>query len=325
MTETKRVRIGLVGCGVIARRHGEALRGDERVDWKFVCDPNLDAARLFREQFAAAAETTNEFAAALGQHSLDAVILCSPNALHHVQTCAALDRGLHVLCEKPLALRREHVDDVIVRAVQSQRIVSVAHQRRYKTAYVTARRELLAHADVYGPIREVHLFLCENWSQTIVGTWRDDPTQNLGYFGDAGIHLIDAIDFVAGLRARRLYATSDRRNRRVEIVTRVLADFGDGVNLSAHFVGDAGHFREDLHFHGERADLLIRDGALFRCREGRCEPITDLEPDGNPATAFIDAVLANRPTVSPPDVARPILAWNTAVMESLKRGEWVEV
>lgn len=331
MTETKRVRLGLVGCGVIARRHGEALRGDARVDWRFVCDPNLDAARSFRETFAPTAEATSDFAAALDRHPLDAVVLCSPNAMHYEQTCTALDRGLHVLCEKPLALRRDHIDAVIARTAQTKRIVSVAHQRRYKSPYVTARRELTEHRDVYGPIRAVHLFLCEHWSQTIVGTWRDDPTQNFGYFGDAGIHMIDVLDFVAGLRARRLYAVSSRRNRRVEIATRVLAELSKGpeqtgsVEFSANFVGDAGHFREDLHFHGERADLLLRDGKLFCCRDGRCEPITDLAPDGDPATAFLDAVVANRPTVSPPEVAIPILAWNTAVMESLKRNEWVDV
>ncbi len=325
MTDSPRVRLGLVGCGVIARRHGEALRGDGRVDWRFVCDPNLAAARSFGEAFAPAAEACTDFTTALARHPLDAVILCSPNALHYEQTIAALGQGLHVLCEKPLALRREHIDDIIHRSAQANRIVSVAHQRRYWSPYVTLRRELLERTDIYGRVRLVHLFLCENWSQTIVGTWRDDPSQNLGYFGDAGIHLIDVLDFVAGLRARRLYAVSDRRNRRVEIATRVVAELTDGVELSANFIGDAGHFREELNFHGERADLLLRDGNLLRCRDGRVEPLTDLEPNSNPAPAFIDAVLANRPTVSPPEVAIPILGWNTAVMESIRRRDWVDV
>lgn len=337
------IRLALIGCGLIARRHAELLRGDARAEWRVLCDPNVEAARAFREAYAPGAEVVADFAEALGRGPLDAVVLCSPNAAHYAQTCTALEAGLHVLCEKPLALRREEIEDVIARTAQAQRIVSVAHQRRYKSLYTTARRELHERADLYGPIREVHLFLSENWSQSIVGTWRDDPTQNYGYFGDAGIHLIDAIDFVADLRPRRLYAVSDRRNRRVEIVTRVMAELHrvagvegrvagverseppESVGLSAHFVGDAGHMREDLHFHGDRADLLIRDEKLFRCHAGRCEPIVDLVPDANPTTAFLDAVATGRPTASPPQVALPILAWNRAVLNSLERRDWVDI
>jgi predicted dehydrogenase len=325
MNAPSKIRLGLVGCGLIARRHAEVLRADARADWRVLCDPNVDSARAFRDAYAPSAEIVADFAEALRCGPLDAVILCSPNSAHYAQTCAALGAGLHVLCEKPLALRRDEIDDVIARTARAGRIVSVAHQRRYKSLYVTARRELHERAESYGPIREVHLFLCEHWSQSIVGTWRDDPTQNYGYFGDAGIHLIDAIDFVAALRPRRLYAVSDRRSRRVEIVTRVLAEMTGGVGLSAHFVGDAGHLREDLHFHCERGDLLVRDEKLFRCQAGRCEPIVDLVPDAHPTTAFLDAVANGRPTVSTPEVAIPILAWNRAVMNSLQRREWVDV
>jgi predicted dehydrogenase len=325
MDETRRLRLGLVGCGIIARRHGGWLRHDPRVDWQVVCDPRPEAAESFRNEFATTAKIETDFAAALDRHSLDAVILCTPNAQHYPQSCAALDRGLHVLCEKPLALRREEIDDLIVRTAASGKIVSVAHQRRYLGAYRTARRELTERAELYGPIHAVQLNLCENWSQNIVGTWRDDPTQNLGYFGDAGIHLIDVVHFVSGLQAEQLYAVSDRRGRNVEVTTRALIRWSGGVDGSAQFIGDAHHFREDIHFHSRAADLLIRDGRVLRCCDGRCEPIADPMPDGNPTTAWLDAIESGRPTVSPPEVARPILAWNQAVMASLRTDDWVDV
>lgn len=325
MNQRPRRRIGLVGCGLIARRHGGWLRADDRADWQFVCDPQPKAAVAFRDEFAPSAAIETDFTAALNRHALDGVILCSPNEAHYRQTCAALERGLHVLCEKPLALRREQIEDVITRTTAAQRIVSVAHQRRYFGTYLTARRELNERAGLYGPIQSVHIFLCENWSQNIVGTWRDDPTQNFGYFSDAGIHEIDVVDFVSGLRAQRLYAVSDRRGRRVEIVTRVLVQWSNGVDGIANFVGDAHQLREDIHFHCCDADLLLRDGKVFRVQRGRCEPIADPLPDGNPATAWLDAIDAGRPTASPPEVARPVFAWNTAVMASIQCGDWVEV
>jgi predicted dehydrogenase len=315
----------LVGCGVVARRHTAALRDDRRARWVAFCDPRSASAAGFAAEFEPTAAVETDFAAALERHACDGVVLCSPNAQHYEQTVAALERGLHVLCEKPLAVRREHIDDLVARAATAGRIVSIAHQRRYKSAYVTARRELAARTERYGAVRQVHVFTCENWGRTIAGTWRDDPTQNLGYCGDAGIHQVDVAYFLTGRQARRLYAVGDRRGTNVQIVTRILAELEGDIGLSAHYVGDAHHWREDMHFHCERADLLIRNEQLFRAVDGRCEPVVDLEPDGDPATAFIEAVISGKPTVSPPEIARPIHAWNDAVARSLSGQGWVDV
>jgi predicted dehydrogenase len=318
------LRLALIGCGKIAHRHALNLRADPRAVWSVVYDPKPTAAEAFRNAYAPAAIVAPELDAAL-EHPLDGVVVCSPNADHYAQTCRALDRGLHVLCEKPLALDRGQIEDVIDRTARSGRIVSMAHQRRYFARYVAARRELTANRPLYGPLREIHLFLSENWSQSIVGTWRNDPAQNFGYFGDAGIHLVDVVEFVAGVQAERLYAVSDRRNRQVEIVTRVLAEMTGGVGLSAHFVGDAQELREDVHFHGTDADLLLRDNKLWRSSDGRCDQLAEVPAEASPIGAFLDAITTGRPTVSPPEVALPILAWNTAVMRSLHAGSWVDV
>src|SRR6202043_1178425 len=98
-----------------------------------------------------------------GQYQLDGVIICSPTPRHHDQASLALERGLHVLCEKPLASDRTQIVDLIERQKRSGRVLSIAHQRRYMAPYATARRELTEHADFYGPVRQIHLFVCERW------------------------------------------------------------------------------------------------------------------------------------------------------------------
>lgn len=334
------MRLALVGCGAVARRHADALRNDPRAEWRVFCDPRPAAAEAFRDAYAPRAAVETDFAASLERRDLDAVILCSPNAQHFEQACLALDHRLHVLCEKPLAVRRDHIEELVRRTRAGDRIVSIAHQRRYKAAYTTARRELTVRGDDYGRPREVHIYTCEGWSQGIVGTWRDDPTQNLGYCGDSGIHQIDVVRFLTGCEPRRLYAVGDRRDRRVQIVTRILAEFDGGLSLAAHYVGDAHHWREDVHVHCERGDLLMRSeqadprpGApilnvncsLLRCRENVCAPIADMLPENDPATALLDAIERGTPTVSPPEIALPIFLWNEAVAKSLEIDDWVNV
>jgi predicted dehydrogenase len=329
----RKPRLALIGCGKIAAYHAQNLVADGRAEIAVCCDPRRESAAFLRDRLAPGAAIENDELQAFERHQLDGVIICSPTTRHHDQASLALERGLHVLCEKPLASDRAQILDLIERQKRSGRVLSVAHQRRYMAPYATARRELTEHADYYGPLRQIHLFVCERWHQTITGTWRDDPAVGAGYFGDAGIHQIDIIHFLTGLSAERVFAVSDRRSSRVEIVTAVMAEFSGGVGLAAHFVGDANHWREDIHFHCADGDLLLyneldpksNSEEVYRTKENKIERITDLEPESSPDANFVDAILGLRPTLSPPQIALPIYDWTQAVLTSAREGRWVNV
>lgn len=325
MAANDRFRVGVVGCGFVARRHLQQVHADPRAEWAVFCDPNLDTARALRDQYAPLAAATTSETDAIANSGLDAVVLCSPTQVHYRQCCLALDRDVHVLCEKPLALKRTEIVDLIARQQASGKLLSVGYQRRYQAPYVTARRELTENAAFYGPVKEVHVMVCERWQQSIPGTWRDDPAVGAGYFGDAGSHQIDVLAFIAGLRPVAVYARSEQRGSRVEIVTRALARLSNGAGLVAHFVGDGNHWREDIAFYCDQGDLLLRSEQLFRCRANQIEPITDLVPPNAPVRAFFDAISAGTTTVSPPECALPMFDWTAAVLESKARNAWIEV
>jgi predicted dehydrogenase len=309
------------------------LADDGRAEIAVCCDPHRESAAALRDSLAPGAGVETDERVAFDQYQLDGAVICSPTTRHHDQASLALERGIHVLCEKPIASDRPQILDLIERQKRSGRVLSVAHQRRYMSTYATARRELTERAGFYGPLRQIHVFVCERWMQTIAGTWRDDPAVGAGYFGDAGIHQIDIIHFLTGRTAERVFAVSDRRSSRVEIVTAVLADLSGGVRLVAHFVGDANHWREDIHFHCDHGDLLLRneadprlrDGHIYRTQENKIERITDMEPDSSPDANFVDAMLGLRPTLSPPEIALPIYDWTQAVLASAREGRWMQV
>jgi predicted dehydrogenase len=319
------IRVALIGCGVIGRQHAERLKGDDRATIVACCDPNREAAERLRDALAPSAEAFTDERAACTQQPVEAVVIASPTPRHYDQACMALEAGLHVLCEKPLAGQRPQIVELIERAHRSGRVFAISHQRRYKSAYTTARRELTENADWYGPVRQVHIYSCERWQQSIAGTWRDDPAGNAGYFADAGIHQVDITYFITGLRARRLTAISRPSDSRVEVVTAVLAELTEGVGLTAHWVGNAQHWREDIHFHCAKGDLLLRSEEVYRAKDNRVERITDLVPDSTPDRALIDAITGGKPVVSPPEIALPIYDWTQAVLRSAREQTWVPV
>ncbi len=96
------LRVGIIGAGNIARNHVEGYRS---AGAQIVAIADTQAQTLVRR----AREWGVEHAFAdhrdlLAIPGLDAVSVCTPNAVHHAVTLAAAEAGVHVLCEKPVSL-----------------------------------------------------------------------------------------------------------------------------------------------------------------------------------------------------------------------------
>lgn len=324
MSSTGKLRVALIGCGRIGQVHAERLATDSRVVVVAVCDPSADAAAALRQRCAPYAAVGTDVDATLNSEAIDAVVIASPTPQHFPQSMLALQRGLHVLCEKPLAETRTQILDLIELRLQARRTLTVSYQRRYQAAYRTAKRELARPDGFYGPVRQVHIFVCERWLQTILGTWRDRPAVG-GYFADAGIHQLDSCCYITGLRPESVYARSDQRGSSVEIVTEVMATMTGGVRLLAHFVGDASHWREDMHFHCQHADLLIRNCELIRCRDNAVELLPSTEGESTPDVAFVDEILSGIASATPAENSLLTYDWTHAVLRSIRDRRWMSV
>jgi predicted dehydrogenase len=234
------------------------------------------------------------------------------------------DRGIAVLCEKPLADSRARILRLIEETVGGGPVLSVAYQRRCWSVYRTLRREV--QSGRHGPVSSLTAHVSERWQQTIAGTWRDDPAFNPGGFiGDAGSHKIDMVFFVTGLAPREVFAYSDRRGSRVEIVTTLTARLENDAALSMNFIGDAQHFREDFQVHCAEADVLYRDGIVSIARNNKIERIADLEPESNPNAAFLDLLGGTAPNFAPASVALPVWDFTQATLESARSGNVIRI
>lgn len=142
----KTVRVGIIGAGAVAEAHH--LWGFDRipeVEVVAIADPNLDRAE------AMAAEhdipiVCEEAAALLAREDLDAVSICTPNALHAEQAMAAIMAGRHVLCEAPLALRPGQCRELIAAARERGVVLMPACPCRFSRPHLRARELLAAGA-----------------------------------------------------------------------------------------------------------------------------------------------------------------------------------
>jgi predicted dehydrogenase len=132
------IRVGILGTGWSANRHAEALRRLPGVEFVRMAGPE-DAAAL------------------LADPSLDAVHVCSVNAVHAEQARAALAAGKHVLCEKPLGVSAAQTADLDPGGL----VAAVCFNYRHY-AVVQHLRSLIAR-EAYGPAHFVHGGYLQDW------------------------------------------------------------------------------------------------------------------------------------------------------------------
>ena len=185
------VRIGFVGAGTMANTHAEALRRDGRAQITGVTDPLAPSAAAFAERWGG--QPAPDLDALLGL-GLDAVYVTSPNARHVAPVLGALDAGLHVFCEKPMATSLVHAGRVreAVRAASGP-IYQTGFNRRYAPAYVAAKRII---ADGRITPRWGHVKM--NRGELLEPAWVADESLTGGFLYESTVHMLDMLRWLLG-------------------------------------------------------------------------------------------------------------------------------
>jgi predicted dehydrogenase len=317
-----RWRIGIIGCGRMGRLHAERLRATGRVELAALHDVDRAAAESLRQSQAPDTVVAAGAEELIATPGLQGVVICSPTHEHVKQMEAVLSRGLHVLCEKPLADAASGLDRVLGLAEEARGHQLLAYQRRFWGTYRTLRREV--QSGRWGAIRAVTSHNTERWQQTIAGTWRDDPAMNPGGFlGDAGSHKVDALFYVTGLEPREVFARTQRCGSRVEINISLSGLLSGDVPLTMDFIGNAEQQVEDLTIHCDDADLMVRDYRVWCVRKNEVRPLEPLEPTSDPATGFVAVLDGREQNPAPLSVARPVFELTAMALESARSGQCV--
>lgn len=195
------IRVGLAGTGRIGTSHAETLTTLPGVGSVIVADAETERARATADKLGV------EFAPdieALLAANLDGLVITTATDSHPELITAAVDRGIPVFCEKPIAADILGTLAVVARVADSSVPVQIGFQRRFDAGYRAARAAVAS-----GEL---------GWVHTLRATTLDPappPAEYIprsgGIFRDCGVHDFDIIRWVTGREVTEVYATGANR------------------------------------------------------------------------------------------------------------------
>lgn len=283
----KPIRFLLVGCGRIAARHAAIIRQTGTL--AAVCD--IDQVKAL--QFAATNQTVafDDLYQMLGQIQADVLVVCTPNGLHAVHSIAGLNAGLHVLCEKPMALSVIDCQLMMEAAERNQRRLYIVKQNRFNPP-VQAVRKLLQE-DQLGSIYSVQLNCV--WNRDVnyyQNSWKGTLDMDGGILFTQFSHFIDLLWwFLGDVDAVQAMFSNQAHQQCIEFEDTAVAvlHFKRGTLASLHFSINSfnKNMEGSLLLVGEKGTVKIGGQYLNELdyQEISGSPIGSL-PKGRPANEY---------------------------------------
>lgn len=189
-----KVRIGVVGLGKMGMSHFAIVNAQPGVE-THACDASKTIADVV-ERYSSA-QIWSDYNEMLEHAALDAVVIAVQSSLHGSMVRQALDRGLHVFCEKPLCLDWRESEELALCAEQR----GVVNQVGYHYRYVGAFREMKRLIDL-GAIGEPTHLLAEAYGPVVLrrkgSTWRTKSNEGGGCLYDYAAHPINLVNWIVG-------------------------------------------------------------------------------------------------------------------------------
>ena len=238
------MRWGILGAAKIARTDlAPAMQLARGAQLAALATRDPAKAAPFRE-LAPAVRVHDSYDALLADPDVDAVYIPLPNDMHVDWSIRAAQAGKHVLCEKPIALQADQIDDLIATRDTTGKLIAeafmVAHHPQWSLV-----RDLLAQG-VIGRLE--HIEGCFTYTNRDLGNIRHDPAKGGGGLRDVGVY--PCITARMATRAEPTRLRSDIRYQNgVDVFARVWADFPDFT--MSFYCGMMQQRRQHMIFHGQ--------------------------------------------------------------------------
>ena len=251
------LKVGLVGVGGISGNHIPAWEEMENAELTALCDVRPERLEMYPGK-----RHYTDFEEMLKSEQLDILDICLPTYLHAEYAVRALERGIHVLCEKPISLKEEDVDRIYSTAEKNNVKFMVAHVLRFWPEY--AQIKDIADSQRYGKLlsgRMTRVSEIPRWSWD--GWMTDEERSGLVPF-DLHIHDLDFMVYAFG---KPTSVKTVRVKRPDQDSLSAIYEY-DGAFISAEsaWYAPAVPFIAEFRFQFEKA-VLIFDGQKLTAHE----------------------------------------------------------
>ena len=226
-------RVALIGCGAISKNHIKAILS-AGLDLCALCDVLPEKAEQAIEKHSlAGVRVYTDYREMLDQEKPYAVHVCTPHHLHAEMCIAALERNVHVLCEKPLCISLDQLESVRSAAEKSKAQLGVCHQNRYEPNML--RLYEMTRNGVRGGVGNVAWKRDEAYYNSAAwrGTWK---CEGGGVMINQALHTLDIMQWVCGMpKYVTAHIATDHLSNVIETEDTAMARFACEDGTVFHF------------------------------------------------------------------------------------------
>jgi predicted dehydrogenase len=266
------VRIGIIGAGWWAAEHIiPVLQSRADVTIVAACRLGRDELQLLQKRFNIPF-VTEDYEELLDKE-LDGVVISSPHNFHYDHAKAALDRGLHVLCEKPMVLHVEQARNLAAEAQSKKLHFLIPYGWNYSDLSIKAK-DIIDRGEV-GAIEHVHCHMASAhrdlfsgqptwWAENsafkpLASTW-SDPSAGGGFLHGQLTHTLGLMFYVTALEAAEVFALISNFDSGADRSNSISCRFTNGATGS--FGGTAtmpprSTYQVDIRIFGSEGMLLL--------------------------------------------------------------------
>ena len=310
-----KAKIGVIGAGWwAAANHIPALKAREDVELAAVCRLGDEELKALKEKFAIPFATT-DYKELLRHDGLDGVVISSPHFLHYEHAKAALERGLHVLVEKPFTTVADHAAELARLGERAGKTVMVPCGWNFSPMVLQIRRHLEQQG--IGEVKHIVLHMASALTDLFAGqglveakdamfqpdnaTW-SDPKKAGGYGWGQLSHALTLMFELLKVEPQSVRAVCGLSPAGVDYYDAAIVRCGNGANAvlsGASTVPKHVGFQVDLRAFGDEGMLLLdieRERAEIRRHDGKDTVLELSAGDGlydgvRPVHHFVDACL----------------------------------
>ena len=272
------MNIAVVGTGIIGASHLQAIEQSKHFTLCAVCDINIEAAESYAQKYGV--PYFSNYQDIPYKTNAEAVILNLPHWLHCEASIFFLERGIHVLVEKPMANTKAECDRMIDAAVRSGKKLAVGHLQRFFQAnrYVKklVQNMVLGDLCMITEYRSIDYFLPSRpkW-------FLDKAMSGGGIVMNYGAHALDKVFYITDSRPVSIHALCGNisNNASIEGHAQILVKLANNVPVSITFSGYANTGYETVYYFTKGALKVVGGRTLYKNSGKNWEEIPFSEPD----------------------------------------------